>query len=385
MTFFETPPERPRRRSSGAAWLLTAVVAGGVAAGATGPLGSLLPWTDQDVPTPPFAVTGDPDLPGDIAPVLPAWEPTPDVAALLPQMSLTDAGRALFLSTRPELVDVGGVRRLCENAGDTPDAGWHVAGCYFGQGRIAILRPADPRLAERAVTTAVHELLHAAYASLDAVEQADVGRMLEAAAASLPADAPVHASIAASVGDDPRSLATERFAYLGSQLRHVPDWDPALENVYARWIADRGAVVDVHDRAQAVVPDATAAVQQRWAEVTGREQAEAGEDAQLAAEEGAYAQAWADYAPDRQRFDAMPPAERALYTATRTYADGRVEQMPWEQSLITRRGELDARRAELDARATDLTARRAETARLRLDAEAAAADLDALLRAAESS
>lgn len=392
MTFFETPPETPRRRtrrrgSSGVAWLLTALLAGGLAAAAVGPLGSFLPRTADQSHTVrvPADDEGTVAVAEDPAPPEPAWEPTPEVAALLQQMVLTDEGRALFLSTQPQLVDVEGVRRLCSDRDEATQDGWHVAGCYFGQGRIAILRPGDPRLADRTVTTAVHELLHAAYASFGTSERADVDRMLEAATASLATDAPVHASIAASAGDDPRSVATERFAYLGSQVRSAPVWDPALERVYARWIADRSAIVDAYDREAAVLPDTQAAVQARWNEVSGREQSEAVEAAQLAADQAAHAEASAAYESDQQRFDGMPVEERAMYTATRTYPDGRVEQMTWEQSLITRRGELDAQRAELDARGADLDARRAATLELRRQAEAASADLDALFQAAQAS
>lgn len=169
--------------------------------------------------------------------------PGDEVVEMADQMHLTDEGRAIFFDTKPELLSSDELAERCaETTADNPEADEYlIMGCYGGYDRIAILQPENGLFASFAVTTAAHELLHAAYARLSFQDQTRLDQLTEAAVDLIPADDPVHGQIAASVGVHEQSAGTERFAYLGTQ---VPDLSPALEKVFSRYIDDRETIVD---------------------------------------------------------------------------------------------------------------------------------------------
>ena len=193
-------PARPRRR-----WLAWAVVVAvlGVA--------FAFSWTAS-----PWATTS----------------PPADVAALADEATMTDTGKDLFYGNDPRLLGAADFSGQCP-----PQA----SGCYNpALASIVVYQPADERLHGWVVTIATHEMLHAAYESLSPDDRRDVDALLTATVATLsPAD-PTLAQIDASVGDHEQSRATEQFAYVGTQ---VPQVDPRLEEVYARFLDDRQAVV----------------------------------------------------------------------------------------------------------------------------------------------
>ncbi|PZR53410.1 hypothetical protein DNL40_07815 [Xylanimonas oleitrophica] len=183
--------------------------------------------------------------------------PGDDVVALADQMYLTDTGRDVLYGARPRLLDRQEFSGRCEGrahpnvpAALPADVGGApgepaVMGCYVAGREIVVYVPDDPRLRPAVVTTAAHEMLHAAWDRMGAREQGRLEPLLETAVAAVdPAD-PVHEQLAASVGDDPRLRSTELFAYLGSQVYPAGGLDPALEEAYARYVADREALVAV--------------------------------------------------------------------------------------------------------------------------------------------
>ncbi|GGH35794.1 hypothetical protein [Microbacterium album] len=385
MTLFDAPPEGPprrERRSRGRrvwpfAVLLVAVLAGGTLVG-TGVLSDWLqPPADAAPSEPPRMEAPEPE------PDAPLPEPEPEVQELLERLHLSEEGRRLFLVNSPQIVDGPRIRELCAGHGHaaTDEETYHTVGCYGASIGIVIFRPGDDRLRDSMVTIAVHELLHAAYEVLEPGERARLEQLLAAEVARVPADDPVHGQIDASVGGREEALVTERFAYLGTQVRLPDGFDPELEEIYARYIADRDALVDTYVRAQAVVPEVQAAVEAMWQDVLGREHAEAHDAAQLEADRTAYDEVLARYNADADEFNRTPPEERSRYTVTLTYPDGRTEQLPWDESLTVRHNELEGMRSDIEARQSALAERQAETARLRAEAEAARADLESLARA----
>ncbi len=172
----------------------------------------------------------------------PAPPPPADVVALADAAHLSDEGRQIFYGTRPEVLDATAFAGRCTDAGVSSRLSTdHAVGCYQpGPDTIVIYRPADPRLAGQAVTTAGHETLHAAWARLAPAEQATLAPLLESAASAIPADDEIHEQIAGSVGTHPETRPTELFAYLGTQ---VDGLDPVLERRTRRFVADRPALV----------------------------------------------------------------------------------------------------------------------------------------------
>lgn len=169
-------------------------------------------------------------------------EPGEGLDMLIDRMALTGEGRRVFLSARPVVVD-----DLGELCGEAPDAGEGddslvTLGCYRHTDRIFLLRGDGPFGNAMTLTTAAHELLHAAYARLTDSEKQTLGALLTVEVARLGADDPVLRQIDASVGDDERSRVNEQFAYLGSQVVLPGGFSEELEAFYARWMSDRDAL-----------------------------------------------------------------------------------------------------------------------------------------------
>ncbi|MFD1713795.1 hypothetical protein ACFSBZ_04860 [Amnibacterium flavum] len=211
--------------------------------------------------------------------------PSEEIVQLADDMHLTEEGRTIFYDTNPELLSGAGFRDRCdgvpEQTGDDADE-YSTVGCYGGFDRIVVFQPADPRLAGSAVTTAAHELLHAAYERLNLTERTDIDQLTEAAVDAVPIGDPVHEQIAASVGDQPFNLGTERFAYLGTQ---IIDLAPKLETYYARFIADRLALVEIYAAQQALFQSIAVELDQDYAKL-----AELGRDYDAASSQAAAAQ-----------------------------------------------------------------------------------------------
>lgn len=368
---------RSGRLAARAALAAACAVAGSLALSACTGLPHL-PLPDGQDPAP--AVTPPPAA-------VPLPEADPEVIALADRMFLTEEGRTLFLSTLPELADAERIETACAGAGDTDADGVFTGGCFVGSqhrmdDRIYVFRPSDERLAESMVTVAAHELLHAAYARLSPMERATVDPLLAEATAGVPADDPIHEQIAWSTDGDDAKLATERFSYLGSQIRPAGGFAAELERVYARWFTDRAALVDTHHRASSVVQDSIAAADAAFSTAAGQESQNAQARAQLDADRRAYDSALAAYSADLAQFEATPVEERGRWEVTLRPVGAEPVTMSWEASLTYRHDELEGFRADLAARDAALTQAEASAAALRADAEQQRADAIALVRAA---
>lgn len=168
-------------------------------------------------------------------------EPQAEIAAIAERMNLTPEGAALFAAAQPRVVDDLDVICGTPDTSDTPQDGI-VLGCYHGLDRIYILRGTGFGADARMVTTAAHELLHAAYARMDASERSLIARLVADETARIAPGSPILAHIDASVGDDEDNRANEQFAYLGAQVVLEGGFDPTLEEIYARWFVDREAL-----------------------------------------------------------------------------------------------------------------------------------------------
>ncbi|WP_146134313.1 hypothetical protein [Glaciihabitans tibetensis] len=181
-------------------------------------------------------------------PVLAPYTMPEEIAQIADRMGLSEEGRAIFVAARPQLLDDVDFLRVCGDSDHGGDGGESAPiGCYFGSsrvsggdGEIAVYRVPDPRLANRAVAVAAHELLHAAYDNMPADARGPLDALLEARWSLVPPDDPIQTRFRNSVGPDTDNRSTEQFAYIGSEIFH--DIDPELESYFARYFSDRSAV-----------------------------------------------------------------------------------------------------------------------------------------------
>lgn len=317
-------------------------------------------------------------------------EPSAEVVALADRAQLTDTGRQLLYSLRPELVDATKVADVCGGservaAASAAGDGTSPLGCYLRNlaGRqIVLYDPLDERLAGMLVTTTAHELLHAVYDAMPASEQSEIDGLMEVELARVPADDPVRLQIDASVGSHDSSIGTERFAYLGSQIEPDGGFAPRLEEIYARYFLDRHALVEVFRRTDAVVPTITRELDAAWAALAAEEQANLDARAKYQSDRASHGAEVAAYNEEVARFNAASADQRARGRMTRTAPDGTTTVLPWGESLAQWQQELDAVTAELEARSPSLDAAEAATAAKRDDLEVREQDAVALVEAA---
>jgi hypothetical protein len=185
-------------------------------------------------------------------------EGPPDIDALADAAYLSDQGREIFHDTRPQIVDPERATELCDRAlpvdaagqGPSHQVSFELGGCYIGdgtgEGTIVLVEPDTLMRYHRLVTVAAHEMLHAAWDRMGLLEKEELVPLLEAEVAALDADDPIHEQISWSVDGHEGSRPTELFAYVGTQVWRDGGLDPRLEEVYARFISDRAALVAVH-------------------------------------------------------------------------------------------------------------------------------------------
>lgn len=303
--------------------------------------------------------------------------PAADLVEVADKAFLTDEARTLLYASKPRIAPLDEVAAACERPADDPPVG-----CYSRALGILVHVPSDARVADWAVTTLAHELLHAAYDVLGDGELSAIHDLLEAEIARVPADDRVHLQIEGSIAGHEASRETELFAYLGSQVMPEGGFAPALEEVYARYFTDRAALVAVYQRVdgtvRAVYDETLAAFEQLAAD----EQAAANERGQLTADLEAYETARVEYDADADHYNQLPEAERGRWIATWTARDGTTRSASLGEALVERFAELEAYRVELDARTAALEQSEASAVSRRAEVEAQHADLLALLEAA---
>ncbi|MCL1869977.1 MAG: hypothetical protein FWF90_06135 [Promicromonosporaceae bacterium] len=196
-----------------------------------------------------WAVQGVPGLPPEWSAVLTPWHvrSAAEVAALTGELDLTPQGLEVFRSARPELVNATRFGDACVPVDGTLQAVYEVSACYVGGGHGVVGRvylevpPGGPAPRSYQVRVAAHELLLAAWDTLGGATQARLGPVVAREAASI-------RRLDTTVDGEAAGHAAEEFADVGTLVWRDGGVDPALEAVYARWFADRHALV-AHDGA----------------------------------------------------------------------------------------------------------------------------------------
>ena len=375
MTLFEQPPHRPlrpsddgpfaalaRERRRRRTWVVALVVAAAllVCAGVVFGTGA-----DRVLVAQVGEWVGPKTLPSD-------------VAAVADRAFLTDEGRELLTLVGAKSAHGDDLQRACGVVDAVDD---HTpAGCYSRVG-IFVFIPADPRVADAAVTTLAHELLHAAFDRLGAGEVWHVREMLHAAIDRIPADDPVHTQIDWSVGDHEESRDTELFAYLGSQEWPDGGFDPDLEAVYARYFTDRAALVEVDHRVTATVNGLIADYEKAVADLERAETDALTQRAQLDADRQGYERDRLSYQQDADRYNSLDPVARAQWRQEWVGSDGVAHSGTWQEVLAARLADLDTRHADLEARAAAVEAADADAAARRAAIEGQYSDVLAVMKA----
>ncbi|WP_336659399.1 hypothetical protein [Leucobacter sp. USHLN153] len=255
------------------------------------------------------------------------YEASPRIAELATDLDLTSAGHRIFLATHPTVDGSQHFNDQCADVDHSEEG--HVLGCYT-KDRIHLFDVRDERVSGIVEVTAAHELLHAAFARLGEGDRALLSARLRDVYDELAPNNPQLAErmeVYEHLSD--AAFANELHSVLGTEVQELPDW---LEQHYAQWFDDRGALVDAFDRYHTVFDDLQDQAEALEAEMTSlrkdveRRKAEYDEDV---------AQFNADASAFTKRLDAAEFADDP---------DG----------LAATSADLEARRDALEASLTDL-------------------------------
>ncbi len=159
---------------------------------------------------------------------------------------MSERGRFLFYASTPAVVPDAEFDRLCSR--DEPDIG--VLGCYtLVDGRIYSYDITNVELAAFEVVVAAHEMLHAAWDRLPIDQQEALVEPLEQAFAAVEPESELAERIAAYEEVDRDSRIPELYAIVGTELPQIP---AELEEHYAEYFDDRGAVVALWQEVEAI-------------------------------------------------------------------------------------------------------------------------------------
>jgi len=176
------------------------------------------------------------------APPPPLASPFDAIAA---RLGLTPEGSALLARSSPKLVDRSQLAATC-----TLDLQLNVLGCH-SPGLITVLAVTDQRLDGMIETTTAHELLHAAWATLQPAERDRLTEQL-IAEFEIRAGPDLRERVDAYRAQDPSMVPNELHSILGTELGGL---SPVLEEHYRRWFSDRAAVVALATSSMATFDD----------------------------------------------------------------------------------------------------------------------------------
>jgi len=279
---------------------------------------------------------------------------------------------------REGAAESAGAPGAAEGGDGIDDGQLATIGCYYWRGpvsgQIAIFRPSDDRLADQIVVTAAHEFLHAAYDRLSTDERARLDPLLAERWAQIPSDDPIQESLASSVGSASENLATEQFAYLGSEVADLGG--APLDAFYDMYFLDRQAVVAANDALLALWNGLSADYQAKADALQAHEQANADADAQLQADRSQLESESAVYTTQVAEYNALAPQDQARLFVMNS--DGTVSDEPWGRYLTRTYDDITALEGGFDGRQAELDASIAAAATERAAVELLEADLRAL-------
>lgn len=170
------------------------------------------------------------------------YEPSVREAQLLDDLDLTREGERIFRASHPTVDGSQYFTQQCAEV-DHSEQG-HVLGCYSNH-RIHLFDVTDERVSGVVEVTAVHELLHAAYARLGEGDKLALAEKLRREYERLaPSDPALVERMSVYEHLSEAAFANELHSVFGTEVRELPDW---LEDHYGQWLEDRDALLDRFD------------------------------------------------------------------------------------------------------------------------------------------
>lgn len=168
------------------------------------------------------------------------YEPPARIAAIADTTTMNDATTRMFYAYHPSLEGKDTFAQHCTVTEKT-----NVLGCYVSSRGIYLYDITDQRLTGVEEVTAAHEVLHAAYERLSSSKRDQINALLMTTYRSITDDR-IRETIA-SYEESGADILNELHSILATEIVDLPE---ELEDYYADYFDDRGAIVRIYQTYQ---------------------------------------------------------------------------------------------------------------------------------------
>ena len=168
------------------------------------------------------------------------YQPTSEVSDLVDRSGMNEAGKFVYLASRPKLDATQDFNAEC----DRVEFVTSILGCYSGS-RIFVYDVTDSQLDGIREVTATHETLHAIYARMGDSEKQKINRLVEVEYKKLENDKDFAELMAFYSRTEPGQRDNELHSIIGTEVATIA---PELETYYAKYFTDRQKVVSLNSK-----------------------------------------------------------------------------------------------------------------------------------------
>ncbi len=167
------------------------------------------------------------------------YAPTTEIEQISARTTLTDQGKFYFYSAKPIVANASDFNQYCQRK----EANSAILGCYANN-RIFVYGVTDAQLSGIKEVTAAHEMLHAVYQRMSDEEKQVVDTLLENEYRKIKDNSELNERMAFYAKHEAGEKYNELHSIIATEYANI---DPQLESHYAKYFANRGSVVTLHN------------------------------------------------------------------------------------------------------------------------------------------
>lgn len=264
------------------------------------------------------------------------FEPSAQLAKSTTRIKLTPRGEQIFYATAPAIEDKTQFNQSCASTERTVA----ILGCYYGD-NIFLYNIKNTELDGTLEVTAAHEMLHAAYHRLNYFERQHVDGLVSAEYENIKDDPEIKQVMKYYQEAEPGAELDELHSIIGTTIKDLP---PELEQYYAQYFTDRGAIVALNEKYNAVFSELN-----KQADALQKQIDKEGPaiKADMAAYEIDLAQLNLDIQSFNQRADAGAFSSQSEFATARAALEARASELGRRQRSLNAR--VDAYNHDIDA------------------------------------
>jgi hypothetical protein len=202
---------------------------------------------------------------------LATFQPASNMSAIISRMGLTKQAKAVMYRSHPRVDDKATFNADCQTKPHELELG-----CYF-RNNIYVLRIDNSSLSPEMDVVSAHELLHAEWDRMSALQRKTLGAQLEQEYQTL-SDPSLKQRMSEYAQTEPGQQDNELHSIIGTEIEKLP---PDLERHYAQYFMNREAIVSAHTAYEQVFSQQGAQLQSQLSQIRSEKAALANINAEM--------------------------------------------------------------------------------------------------------